>query len=141
VDIAKKISRAIRNSSGGLRHVKALGLLVEGRAQVSMNLTNFRETPIARVVETIRREAQRMALASITVSLGLISREHQDVAVWHQLDALTMNRSRPAGGLSASLHSRNSFFIEELRPDGDPAAAPQLRRGAMGAGLIAMVGA
>ena len=36
---------------------RRLGLLVEGRAQVSMNLTNFRETPIARVVEMIRREA------------------------------------------------------------------------------------
>src|SRR5262245_57154667 len=41
VDIAKKIAKAIRQSSGGLRYVKALGLSVEGRAQVSMNLTNF----------------------------------------------------------------------------------------------------
>jgi glutamate formiminotransferase len=40
VDIAKKIARAIRHSSGGLRYVKALGLLVEGHAQVSLNLTN-----------------------------------------------------------------------------------------------------
>src|SRR5512141_3423001 len=59
VEIAKKIAKALRNSSGGFRYVKGLGLLVEGRAQVSMNLTNFRETPIARVVETIRREAER----------------------------------------------------------------------------------
>ncbi len=44
VEIAKKIAKAVRQSSGGLRYVKALGLLVEGRAQVSMNLTNFRET-------------------------------------------------------------------------------------------------
>jgi glutamate formiminotransferase len=42
--IAKKIARAIRHSSGGLRHVKALGLLVDGRAQVSMNLTDFRRS-------------------------------------------------------------------------------------------------
>ena len=50
-DIAKRIAKAIRQSSGGFRYVKALGLLVEGRAQVSMNLTNYRESPIGRVVE------------------------------------------------------------------------------------------
>ncbi len=63
VSIAKKIARAVRHSSGGLRYVKALGLLVEGRAQVSMNLTNYRKTPIARVVELIRREAARYGVA------------------------------------------------------------------------------
>ncbi len=46
VGIARKISQALRFSSGGLRNVKALGLLVDGRAQVSMNLTNFRGTPV-----------------------------------------------------------------------------------------------
>ncbi|NPA26953.1 MAG: glutamate formimidoyltransferase [Chloroflexi bacterium] len=59
VTIAKRIARAVRHSSGGLRYVKALGMKVRGLAQVSMNLTNFRRTPIARVVELIRREAQR----------------------------------------------------------------------------------
>ena len=59
VEIAKKIAKAVRHSSGGLRYVKGLGMLVEGRAQVSMNLTNFRSTPLARVVEMIRREAER----------------------------------------------------------------------------------
>src|SRR5574339_805165 len=84
VDIAKKIAKAIRNSSGGLRYVKALGLLVEGHAQVSMNLTNFRETPIARVVETIRREAQRFGVAIHHSELvGLIPQEALiDAAVW-----------------------------------------------------------
>jgi glutamate formiminotransferase len=57
VTIAEKVARAVRHSSGGLRYVKALGLLVEGRAQVSMNLTDFRKTPIHRVVELIRQEA------------------------------------------------------------------------------------
>ena len=41
VEIAKKIAKAVRQSSGGLRYVKGLGLLVDGRAQVSMNLTSF----------------------------------------------------------------------------------------------------
>src|SRR5512147_2716775 len=89
VDIAKKIAKAIRHSSGGLRYVKALGLLVEGHAQVSMNLTNFHETPLARVVETIRREAQRYGVAIHHSELvGLIPQEALvDAAVWYtQLD-------------------------------------------------------
>jgi len=60
---AKAIAGAVRHSSGGLRCVKALGLLVEGQAQVSMNLTDYRSTPIHRVVELIRSEAARYGLA------------------------------------------------------------------------------
>jgi glutamate formiminotransferase/formiminotetrahydrofolate cyclodeaminase len=59
VEIAQKIAKTIRASSGGLPHVKALGLLVAGRAQVSMNLTNFRETSVQLAVETIRSEAHQ----------------------------------------------------------------------------------
>ncbi len=54
VSIAKAIAKKIRQSSGGLPSVKALGMLVEGRAQVSMNLTNFRQTSVRTVVEAIR---------------------------------------------------------------------------------------
>src|SRR5260221_5403621 len=54
VEIPSKIAKAVRFSNGGFRFVKALGLLVEGRAQVSMNLTNFSKTPIYRAVELIR---------------------------------------------------------------------------------------
>jgi glutamate formiminotransferase len=66
VAIAKAIARAVRHSSGGLRYVKALGLLVEGRAQVSMNLTDHRLTPIHRVVEMIRREAARYGVTIVS---------------------------------------------------------------------------
>jgi len=55
VEVAKAIARAVRHSSGGLRFVKGMGLLVEGRAQVSMNLTDYTRTPVARVQEMIRR--------------------------------------------------------------------------------------
>ena len=55
----RKSPKSIRNSSGGLRFVKAMGILVNGRAQVSMNLTNYRQTPVFRVVELVRREAAR----------------------------------------------------------------------------------
>jgi glutamate formiminotransferase len=59
VTIAQNIARAVRESSGGLPHVRALGLLVQGQAQVSMNLTNIAVTPIHVVVNAIRREAAR----------------------------------------------------------------------------------
>jgi glutamate formiminotransferase len=76
VEIAKAIARAVRHSSGGLHYVKALGLLVEGRAQVSMNLTNYRQTPIHRVVEMIRREAVRYGVATVSGEVvGLIPNE------------------------------------------------------------------
>lgn len=59
---AQEIARAVRHSGGGLRFVKALGLLVEGQAQVSMNLTDYRRTPIHRVLDLIRMEAARYGL-------------------------------------------------------------------------------
>lgn len=57
VMIAKSVARAIRESSGGLPHVQALGFEVRGLAQVSMNLTDFRLTSISDAVSAIRREA------------------------------------------------------------------------------------
>jgi len=89
VSIAKKIARSVRHSSGGLRYVKAIGLLVDGRAQVSMNLTNFRKTPISTVVEMIRREALRYGVNIHHSELvGLIPEEAiVDAAVWYtQMD-------------------------------------------------------
>jgi glutamate formiminotransferase/formiminotetrahydrofolate cyclodeaminase len=147
VDIAKKIAKAIRNSSGGLRHVKALGLLVEGRAQVSMNLTDFRETPIARVIEMIRREAQRYGVTIRHSELvGLIPQEALvDAAVWYtQLDAFDKEQileSRLFDTSASAPQPKIASFIEELAaptatPGGGSAAA---YAGAMGAGLVAMV--
>src|SRR5579864_8779676 len=63
VDIAKKIAKAVRQSSGGFRYVKAAGFEVRGLAQVSMNLTDFEQTPVARVFEFVKREAERYGVA------------------------------------------------------------------------------
>jgi glutamate formiminotransferase len=67
VEVAKRIAKGIRHSTGGFRFVKAMGLIVEinGRkvAQVSMNMTDFTKTPLFRVVETIRNEAARHGVA------------------------------------------------------------------------------
>ncbi|MFN8470766.1 MAG: glutamate formimidoyltransferase [Anaerolineae bacterium] len=67
VEIAKRIARAVRFSSGGLRCVKALGLLVGGRAQVSMNLTDVTCTPLHRAFEMVSSEATRYGV-SVTES-------------------------------------------------------------------------
>jgi glutamate formiminotransferase len=61
LSIAKSIAKAVRHSSGGLRYVKALGLEIKERGivQVSMNLTNYHKTPVFRVFEMIKKEAER----------------------------------------------------------------------------------
>ena len=77
VSIANKIAKAIRFSSGGLRYVKSMGVELKARnlAQVSINLTDFEQTPIPRVFELVKREAERYGCA-ITGSeiVGLIPR-------------------------------------------------------------------
>ena len=61
LEVASRIARAIRHSSGGLRYVKAMGVMLEDRkqAQVSINMTDFRRTPLFRVYEMVRSEAER----------------------------------------------------------------------------------
>jgi glutamate formiminotransferase len=61
LDVARKIATAIRQSSGGFRFVKAMGITLEDRkiVQVSMNLTNYEKTPMHRVFEVVKREAER----------------------------------------------------------------------------------
>jgi glutamate formiminotransferase/formiminotetrahydrofolate cyclodeaminase len=150
VEIAKKIAKAVRQSSGGFRYVKGLGLLVDGRAQVSMNLTNFRETPVARVVEFIRREAERYGVGVHHSELvGLIPQEALvDAAVWYtQLDQFSKEQileSRLYSTTSADASNAAEAcpsFIEVLStptptPGGGSAAA---YAGAMGAALVSMV--
>jgi glutamate formiminotransferase len=61
VEVANKIARAVRHLSGGLRYVKALGFELKDRGivQVSMNMVNYEGTPLFRVFEMIKREAER----------------------------------------------------------------------------------
>ncbi len=95
LSIAQKIAAAVRHSSGGLRYVKALGMLVNGRAQVSMNLTDYTQTPLARVTEFIRREAARYGAGIHHAELiGLIPQAALfDAAQWYlQLDDFTADR-------------------------------------------------
>lgn len=78
LDIAKKIGVAVRGSSGGLAYVKGMGLYTEERdqVQVSMNLVNYKKTPIYRVFELIKIEAARWGVQVVGSEIvGLIPQE------------------------------------------------------------------
>ncbi len=86
---ARRIARAVRASSGGLQHVQAIGVLVGGQAQVSMNLTDYRRTPVHRALELVRREAARYGLVvTHTELVGLAPLEAlAQAAAWYlQID-------------------------------------------------------
>jgi glutamate formiminotransferase len=75
IDVARRIAAAIRHSSGGLRFVKAMGVMLEERqvAQVSMNLTNYQRTPVFRVFEMVKREAERYGVTILESEIvGLV---------------------------------------------------------------------
>ncbi len=74
LEIASKIAKIIRRSSGGFDCVKALGVMLEERniAQVSINMTNFNKTPLYRALETVRFEAKRYGVNVVgTEIIGL----------------------------------------------------------------------
>ncbi|NCB04289.1 MAG: glutamate formimidoyltransferase, partial [Clostridia bacterium] len=71
IEIASKIAKIIRRSSGGFDCVKALGVMLEDRniAQVSINMTNFNKTPLYRVTELVRAEAARWGVHIVGTEL------------------------------------------------------------------------
>ncbi|HTS12777.1 MAG TPA: glutamate formimidoyltransferase [Candidatus Limnocylindrales bacterium] len=75
LEIAKKIGKNIRFSNGGLRYVKAMGVDLRARnlAQVSINLTDFEQTPMHRVFDMVKREAERYGVSIVGSEIvGLI---------------------------------------------------------------------
>ena len=152
VEIAKQVAKAVRFSNGGLRYVKAAGFPVRGLAQVSMNLTDFEQTPIARVFEFVRREAARYGVApAFSEIVGLIPKKALEMASeWslqienfdsslileNRLQAI-MGGKMAVGGLRAGVEP----FVEQLAaptatPGGGSASAAA---GAMAAALASMV--
>ncbi len=152
VDIAKKIAKAVRFSNGGLRYVKGMGVPVRGLAQVSMNLTDTDQTPIARVYEYVKREAARYGVMPLSSEIvGLIPKKAlEDAAEWFlQIEnfdsslilenrlAAVMSGKMAVGGLRAGVEP----FVEQLAA---PTAAPgggsaSAATGAMAAALGCMV--
>ncbi|HWW15595.1 MAG TPA: glutamate formimidoyltransferase [Candidatus Dormibacteraeota bacterium] len=152
VEIAKKVAKAVRFSNGGMRFVKGAGFLVRGLAQVSMNLTDFEQTPVHRVFEMVKREAARYGVVPVSSEIvGLIPKKALEAtAEWflqmenfdsslileNRLTAV-MSGKVAVGGLRAGVEP----FIEQLAaptatPGGGSAAAAA---GAMAAGLAVMV--
>lgn len=83
VSIARRIARSVRESSGGLPAVKALGLMIESRnqAQVSMNLTDYERSGLDVVFEAVRRRARELGTeASSSEIIGLVPRRALDAA-------------------------------------------------------------
>ena len=78
ITIATKIARAVRHQNGGLRYVKALGFELKDRGivQVSMNMVNFEGTPLFRVFEMVRSEAERYGVPVIGSEIvGLVPQQ------------------------------------------------------------------
>ena len=75
IQVANEIARAIRASSGGLRHVKGIGLALErrGLVQVSMNIVDFEKNALYRVLELVRTEARRWGVPVVETEVyGMI---------------------------------------------------------------------
>ena len=78
IGVANKIAKAIRFSSGGLRYVKSMGVELKARnlAQVSINLTDFEQTPMHRVYEMVKREAERYGVMPVGSEIvGLVPKK------------------------------------------------------------------
>jgi glutamate formiminotransferase len=86
--VADRIAKAIRHLSGGYRFVKAMGVKLEarGQVQVSINMTNFERTPLHRVFETVRSEAERHGVAVVGSEIvGLVPQAALLAAAGHYL--------------------------------------------------------
>ncbi len=146
VEIAKRIAKAIRFSSGGFRYVKAMGVPLSSRnlAQVSMNLTDFEQTPVHRVFEAVRVEAERYGVPVVgSEIIGLIPKKALEMTAEFYLRAenfrpeIVLENRLAAAGAGGGLDE----FLEALAapspaPGGGSASAAA---GAMAAALGAMI--
>jgi glutamate formiminotransferase/formiminotetrahydrofolate cyclodeaminase len=145
VAVAKQIARAIRYSSGGFRYVKAMGVPLTSRnlAQVSMNLTDFEQTPLHRVFEAVRVEAERYGVSVVGSEIvGLIPRKAIELAAEHFLRAENFRpgivfENRLAEAMAGGL---NEFLGQLAAPSATPGGgSASAAAGAMAAALGVMV--
>ncbi|MGD0081892.1 MAG: glutamate formimidoyltransferase [Acidimicrobiales bacterium] len=147
VAVAKRVAKAVRGRDGGLAEVKALGFDIRERqrAQVSMNLTDYRRTPIHRAVEAVRREAARFgAGVEETEVVGLVPEDALFDAAEYYLQLNAFDRStvleRKVREAQPPAESLADFTVRLAAraptPGGGSAAAAA---GALGAALGEMV--
>lgn len=145
VDLANEIAKSVRFSNGGLRYVQALGFLVDGQAQVSMNLTDFSKTPIHAVQETVKREASRYGLSVVKSELiGLAPQKAIiDSAQWYlQLDEFHEDQVLEIRLAEEMEKDFTPLAILEKTAAGTPTpggGSAAATAGALGAALVQMV--
>src|SRR5271167_2595673 len=122
VGIANKIAKAIRFSSGGLRYVKSMGVELKARnlAQVSINLTDFEQTPMHRVYEMVKREAARYGVMPVGSEIvGLVPKKAIEMAADFFLQ---LENFSPAQVFENKLHAALTGAPLEPAKDGKLAA-------------------
>jgi len=132
--IANKIARAIRFSSGGLRYVKSMGVDLKARniAQVSINLTDYEQTPMHRVYEMVKREAARYGAVPVGSEIvGLVPKKAMEMAADYFLQLENFSPSQvfenklEAALLGAPLGEKKDGKLAALaRPFVDAVAEP-----------------
>jgi len=88
IAVADRIARSIRHIGGGFRYVKAIGveLAERGCVQVSINMTDYKKTPLHRVFECVRSEAERFGVAVVGSEIvGMTPAEALTMAAEHYL--------------------------------------------------------
>ncbi|HTW63587.1 MAG TPA: glutamate formimidoyltransferase [Bryobacteraceae bacterium] len=147
LSIAKKIAKTIRFSSGGFRYVKSLGIMLEGRnqAQVSINLTDFEQTAMHLVYETVRREAERYGVPVVGSEIvGLIPKKAIEMSAEYFLRFENFKPELVLENRMADAMASRSGLTEFLDSLAAPTATPgggsaSAAAAAMGAALAAMV--
>lgn len=142
-EVAKKIAAGIRFSSGGYRYVQAAGFEIADRhcVQVSMNLTNPAKTPMFRVFETVKREAERYGV-SVTSSevVGLVPLSAVSDAAEYYLQIERWDRKQILESHLLEAETTAGFLescaARTPTPGGGSVAA---YAGALGAAMAAMV--
>ncbi|MGH7622025.1 MAG: glutamate formimidoyltransferase [Gemmatimonadaceae bacterium] len=145
IGVAKEVAKAVRGSSGGLRHVKAMGLEVDGQAQVSMNLVDIEKTPMFRAFDMVKMEAAAHGVTPTWSELvGLVPERAiiDSAARYLQLRSFTTEqllehkvRALANDGISLS-GFRAAIASSNPAPGGGSAAA---HAGSIAAALVQMV--
>jgi len=138
LSVANKIAKAIRFSSGGLRYVKSMGVDLKARniAQVSINLTDYEQTPMHRVYEMVKREAERYGAVTVGSEIvGLVPKKAIEMAADYFLQLENFSpaqvfENKLAAALSGSLlvEKKDAKLAALARPFvdavGEPTATP-----------------